>query len=73
MIIVVGYEENGERKYVRCEGSIDHLWGMEWGVAQNRGFSIDCDGGVFHLYHYGASFRVDWGWTSTFEINPNSN
>ena len=71
MIIIVGYEDNGEKKYVRCEGHIDHLWGIEWGMRQNTSFSIDCDDGVLHLYHYGTSFKVDWGGTSTFEINPN--
>ena len=71
MIIVVGYIENGERKKVRCEGTIDHLWGMNWHAKGTESFSIDCDGGVIHLYHYGNSFKVNWMGTSTFEINPN--
>lgn len=72
MIIVVGYIDKGEKKYVRCESHIDHLWGMKWGMTENPSFSIDCDDGVIHLYHYGKSFRVaDWEWTSSFEINPN--
>ena len=71
MILVVGYIENGERKKVRCEGHIDHVWGMNWNANGTESFSIDCDGGVIHLYHYGKSFKVDWFGTSTFEINPN--
>lgn len=72
MIVVVGYIDKGELKYVRCESHIDHVWGMEWNPRhRNSSFSIDCDGGVLHLYHYGKSFKVDWGGTSTFEINPN--
>ena len=72
MIIVVGYMDNGVRKYVRCEGHIDHLWGINWHTdGRAESFSIDCDGGVIHLYHYGKSFKVDWLGTSTFEINPN--
>lgn len=72
MIIVIGYTENGENKKVRCEGTIDHLWGINWHTdGRTESFSIDCDDGVFHLYHYGKSFRVNWLGTSTFEINPN--
>lgn len=72
MIIIVGYMDNGEEKYVRCEGHIDHLWGINWHTdGRAESFSIDCDDGVLHLYHYGHSFKVSWWETSTFEINPN--
>ena len=71
MIIIVGYMDNGEEKYVRCEGYIDHLWGNDLNPKSYSTFSIDCDDGVLHLYHYGHSFKVSWWGTSTFEINPN--
>ena len=72
MILIVGYVDNkGAKRKVKCEGHIDHLWGRKFGLEENPTFSIDCDDGVIHLYHYGSYFKVvDWVGTSTFQITP---